>query len=75
MTDLAPWLTPAIVTAATIYTGLVVAIGFLVLIHCIRAIYEDWPDTTTPEEDEAQMRALSAARRTDVLPFVAREAR
>ena len=59
MTDLAPWLTPAIVAGVHIWTGALVALGTVVLIHCIRAIAEDWPDTTTPEEDAEQMAALS----------------
>lgn len=65
MTDLAPWLTPAIVAGVHIWTGALVALGTVVLIHCIRAIAEDWPDTTTPEENAEQMDALRAARRAD----------
>lgn len=71
MTDLAPWLTPALVTLACFWAGSLIAVGVVVL---CAAIF-DLPDRTTPEEDEAQMRALSAARRADVIPFVAREAR
>ena len=29
------------------------------MIHSVRAIIEDWPDPTTPEEDAEQMAALS----------------
>ena len=59
MNDLAPWLTPALVAGVHIWTGALVALGTAVLIHSVRAIIEDWPDTTTPEEDAAQMAALS----------------
>ena len=59
MTDLAPWLTPAIVAGVHIWTGVLVALGTAVLIHSVRAIIEDWPDPTTPEEDAEQMAALS----------------
>ena len=59
MNDLAPWLTPAIVAGVHIWTGALVALGTVALIHCIRAIAEDWPDTTTPEEDAEQTAALS----------------
>ena len=59
MTDLAPWLTPAIVAGVHIWTGVLVALGTAVLIHSVRAIIEDWPDPTTPEEDAEQTAALS----------------
>ena len=59
MTDLAPWLTPALVAGAYLWAGATIGACTVVLIHCIRAIAEDWPDTTTPEEDAEQMAALS----------------
>ena len=59
MTDLAPWLTPALVAGVHIWTGALVALGTVALIHSVRAIIEDWPDTTTPEEDAGQMAAPS----------------
>ena len=59
MTGLAPWLTPALVAGVHIWTGALVALGTVGLIHCIRAIAEDWPEPTTPEEDAEQMAALS----------------
>ena len=59
MTDLAPWLTPALIAGVHIWTGVLVALGTAVLMHSVRAIIEDWPDTTTPEEDAEQMAALS----------------
>ena len=46
MTDLAPWLTPAIVAGVHIWTGALVALGTAVMIHSVCAIIEDWPDTT-----------------------------
>ena len=62
MTDLAPWLTSALIASVHIWTGALVALGTAVLIHSVRAIIEDWPDPTTPEEDAAQMRALGRPR-------------
>ena len=59
MTDLAPWLTSALIASVHIWTGVLVALGTAVLIHSVRAIIEDWPDTTTPEEDAEQMAAVS----------------
>ena len=59
MTGLAPWLTPALVAGVHIWTGALVTLGTAVLIHSVRAIIEDWPDTTTPEEDAEQTAALS----------------
>ena len=59
MNELAPWLTPALVAGVHIWTGALVALGTVGLIHCIRAIADDWTDPTTPEEDAEQMAALS----------------
>ena len=59
MIDIAPWLTPAIVAGAYLWAGATIGACTVVIIHCIRAIIEDWPDTTTPEEDAEQMAALS----------------
>ena len=59
MNDLAPWLTPALIAGVHVWSDALVALGTVVMIHSVRAIIEDWPDTTTPEEDAEQMAALS----------------
>ena len=59
MNELAPWLTSALIAGVHIWTGALVALGTAVMIHSVRAIIEDWPDPTTPEEDAEQTAALS----------------
>ena len=59
MNELAPWLTSALIASLHIWTGALVALGTAIMIHSVRAIIEDWPDPTTPEEDAEQTAALS----------------